>query len=944
MSETNLENTAVAVPPDLEEQAIPSFGQSWAGRAFTHLFATPEGRYQATFVALLVGALAIRLWELGGRTMHYDEAIHLYYSWKLANLEGFVHSPWMHGPFQIELVAFFLRLLGDTDVSARLAYVLFGTILVGLPYLLRDSLGRSGALITGFMLAVSPSLLYFSRFGRNDIIMVVLAVALFTLLWRYANAPRNRYLYLASALLAIAFASKETAYIISVIFGMLALLLAIPFSSLQSRLLTRLKASKEPASNWVDHEDNQINYSETQDNSEPPVSGSRRLISALDPGRLNAPAGFLIFLVTLTLPQWSAGVDLARKIAASLVGRVFGTEAASGLADGLGLTLAATEGVGQGIVGAPAWEAPFVQLPIEVLPVWVPGIILLTIITACIFGGWRLARSWRQGVVAVLLPVFTAYAIALWMVKPIGGFVDTSLAVVLGAACVGSFIYLRLPWRGSFLLLFVPAISSLLYCVLFLPVLKVDALLIAVLPDGIQLASSGNAVPLNFLAAGGILLAMGTLSLVIGLTWRGGVWLICAAIFYGIWVTLFTTFFTNPAGLFSGVWQGMGYWIAQQDVARGNQPWYYYIVGMSVYEFLPLIFGLLGAVVFIRRGDRFGMALAFWAGVNLLAYTIASEKMPWLLVNITVPFILLAGKLLGTVVEGIDWRKALSRGRLVSTFCLLFLPGVMLGGFSYGVISATGDESPDIILGGVALGITALVAIATAWLVRKSVTVDGAGLASIGVAALLGAFTIWAAVQAAYTFDDSRREILVYAQGSVDLRSTFLELEENYLTGGDSSKLLRPVQVDYDVWYPFQWYVRHHEDEGSLRFSCFKDQGGEGGCSAIESSPEATAILVASHNRGSRPGAFAGFDQSGPSRNLLWFPETYRRPGEDRQSEHIVEEVREDLEYFGEAATSREKWNQALKYFFFREMESDWFNAEYYTYLRRGEAKTDGSN
>ena len=34
------------------------------------------------------------------------------------------------------------------------------------------------------MLAPSPTLLYSSRFGRNDIIMVFWAVALFTLMWR----------------------------------------------------------------------------------------------------------------------------------------------------------------------------------------------------------------------------------------------------------------------------------------------------------------------------------------------------------------------------------------------------------------------------------------------------------------------------------------------------------------------------------------------------------------------------------------------------------------------------------------------------------------------------------------------------------------------------------------------------------------------------------------
>ena len=549
-------------PASNQEQRSPSFGHSWAGRAYAHLFKTSVGRYQLAFAVLVVGALVIRLWDLSGRIMHYDEAIHLYYSWRLANLEGFVHSPWMHGPFQIELVALFLRLFGDTDVAARLAYVVFGTVLVGLPYLLRDALGRSGALIAGFMLAVSPSLLYFSRFGRNDIIMAVLAVALFTLLWRYANNPKNKHLYLASALLALAFASKETSYIISVIFGMLALLMAIPFSSIISRLPLRRESAGSADLEATAKVTDEVKPGEAAVTL-PHVFMVRRLFRTLDLGRLKGPAGFLVLLVTLTLPQWSAGVDLARVIAASAVGGIFGAEAASALAGGFGLTLAATEDVGQGIVGAPAWEAPFVQLPLDMLPVWLPGMFLFLIIAVCIVVGWRLAQSWRQGVAAVLIPLLASYAPALWLVKPIGAFVDSLLAVILGAACLSAFVYFRLPWRSSLLLLFAPAVSSVTFCLLFLPVLKVDALLINVLPEGIQLASSGNAIPLNFLVAGGILLAMGTLSLLIGLWWRGGIWLVCALIFYGIWITLFTTFFTNPAGIFSGVWQGMGYWIAQ---------------------------------------------------------------------------------------------------------------------------------------------------------------------------------------------------------------------------------------------------------------------------------------------------------------------------------------------------------------------------------------------
>ena len=133
--------------------------------------------------------------------------------------QDFIHSPWMHGPFQIEFTAFMYRIFGDSDFTARLGYVLFGAALVGLPYFLRDYLGRAGALLAGVMLALSPAMLYFSRFGRNDILMAFWALALLILMWRYLHEGKHRYLYLAAAILAFMFATKETAYIVTLILG-----------------------------------------------------------------------------------------------------------------------------------------------------------------------------------------------------------------------------------------------------------------------------------------------------------------------------------------------------------------------------------------------------------------------------------------------------------------------------------------------------------------------------------------------------------------------------------------------------------------------------------------------------------------------------------------------------------------------------------------------------
>ena len=159
--------------------------------------------------------------------MHYDESLHAYYSWDLFVGNGMRHEPWIHGPLQFFLNAAVFSVFWDSDYTARLIYCFFGAGLVGLHYFLRDYMGRVATLTAGAMLAGSPTMLYFSRYARNDILMAFWALTLFVLVWIYLHEQKNRYLYMFSAILALAFTTKETAYILVVTFGAILALLAI---------------------------------------------------------------------------------------------------------------------------------------------------------------------------------------------------------------------------------------------------------------------------------------------------------------------------------------------------------------------------------------------------------------------------------------------------------------------------------------------------------------------------------------------------------------------------------------------------------------------------------------------------------------------------------------------------------------------------------------------
>ena len=339
----------------------------------------------------------------------------------------------------------------------------------------------------------------------------------------------------------------------------------------------------------------------------------------------------MLLLVTLTRPQWSAGIGFVAQ-------------------DALGLDLVNPEGITDGIVGAPQWVEPFLVLPVYGAPWWLHGLAV-----ALLLGGLFWISGGRRATLRTLLPgvgtsLLAVAATSLLVFRPI----DAALSSGAARWCrlshsrgngVGrrwSSDVPEIPLETGTWLVILPVLLTLVYAVLFTSVVDVDSFVNGLLPAGIPpVDATANGIPVNYLVAGGILAFTFLLTVYLGLSWRGGMWLVCAVIFTHLDYPLH-----NPVHQLGRVLQrhlqGMGYWVAQQDVARGNQPWYYYFVGISVYELLPVIFGVLGALYFLKKGDIFGLVLAVWSGLTLLVYTIASEKMPWLLVTITLPFILLS--------------------------------------------------------------------------------------------------------------------------------------------------------------------------------------------------------------------------------------------------------------------------------------------------------------
>jgi len=120
-------------------------------------------------------------------------------------------------------------------------------------------------------------------------------------------------------------------------------------------------------------------------------------------------------------------------------------------------------------------------------------------------------------------------------------------------------------------------------------------------------------------------------------------WLWGFASFILISTLLFSSFLSNPQGLPDGVFKGIQYWLSQQPVHRGDQPWFYYLTLLSVYEWPAVLLAIVGCVAIIRLPSVAGVFLIWGFVGSLLVYSWASERFSWLVLPPLLPLLLLAG-------------------------------------------------------------------------------------------------------------------------------------------------------------------------------------------------------------------------------------------------------------------------------------------------------------
>lgn len=354
-------------------------------------------------------------------------------------------------------------------------------------------------------------------------------------------------------------------------------------------------------------------------------------------------------------------------------------------------------------------------------------------------------------------------------------------------------------------------------------------------------------------------------------------WGVALAIFFLIYVLLFTALLTNLLGVITGTTGSLLYWLAQHHVERGSQPTYYYGVILALYEPLLLFWSVVGAGLLGWEGIKyfrsrpakpmfpllFPTFLLWWSIAALAIYSWAGEKMPWLTSHVALPMVLLSA---WAVQRILGWALDWSRWRLLVAAIGVFFATI---GLNYTILSIfvyaterTNVPGLTLVLLTCGLLIMFVVILGINWGWRWALGVFALCLCLAG-----SFYTIRNTHRVVYQIGDVPREMLIYTQTSPDVRRVVQRLEE--ISYRQTAGLDMPIIYDNEtVW---TWYLRN-----------FKNASRSGQQLASTPGDEVMAVVILQENLDRYPenlNKLQGFRmQRFPLR--WWFPEDriYRLP------------------------------------------------------------------
>ena len=677
LAETDVEVAPAAAPIPAAPVASAPRRKVISGEGGMRVFLTYQNIFWASLFILTV---VTRLWDLGSRGIHHDESLHANFSYVLYDGRGYIHDPMMHGPLQFHLIAAMFWLFGATDATARFASVACGIFVVMSPFFLRRQMGQIAAMVCGALLFISPSVLYFSRMAREDAIFSGMEMIMLVGLWRFVSERKPTDFVVFCAGLALMFTIKETSYLtLLILVGFFLVTYAIQAGYAALGALGGFGAAFGALYLFVN--------SGMKSGSIPPLPDIPqvspdfdtiwRYMGALFTHPLVYGALILttLFLVGMGVLMWSqrgpsrpafvaGGVSVRRAVPGNGVPTRRIADNSTNGRESVENVTSSGEPVG---IDDPIEDddASPVYDPREMNPS--PG---------------SASARYQPGSVPHLIGSLFA---------PPPGYKSRTLGQLLAFTGRTFLITTAL----------FPALLIAYYIAYYIAYFTVRFALSAFFPLLLGTPPAIEELPrylLNSLFIG--LIASAVAAVIIPLFMRFRTLMAGLLVAATIYITLYTVFFTDiPRGLISGPFGSLGYWMAQHDVVRGDQPWYFYLLLIPLYEPVAAFFALVGIIFFTWlgarwlfrrvRGDvepgeplpqRLGLFnterpvplatigsflpafIMAWLLGTLFIYSWAGEKMPWLMMHMVRPAIFLASLFLGALIVSLIRRR---RERLI---------------------------------------------------------------------------------------------------------------------------------------------------------------------------------------------------------------------------------------------------------------------------------------
>lgn len=130
-------------------------------------------------VVITLVAAILRFVQLGLKPFHHDEGVNGFFLKTLFNDGIYKYQPDnYHGPTLYYISLAFAKVFGLETIPVRVSMAIFGVLMVALVLFLRRYIGKAGSLIAALFVALSPGMVFISRYFIHEIFFVFLSLTL----------------------------------------------------------------------------------------------------------------------------------------------------------------------------------------------------------------------------------------------------------------------------------------------------------------------------------------------------------------------------------------------------------------------------------------------------------------------------------------------------------------------------------------------------------------------------------------------------------------------------------------------------------------------------------------------------------------------------------------------------------------------------------------------